>query len=63
MEVKNICANFVLMWLINILLFSGVVIGDINMQNPHLFTFGNTKLQHMSATTQMEAKENEGVEP
>ena len=51
MEVKNICANFVLMELINILVFSGDVIGDINMKNTHLFTFGNRKLQHMSSTT------------
>ena len=28
------------------------------MHNPHLFTFGNTKLQYMSATTQIAAKEN-----
>ena len=29
------------------------------MHNPHLFTFGNTKLQYMSATTQVAAKENQ----
>ena len=58
MEVKTICAKFVLMELINLLVFSGDVIRDTNMQNPHLFTFGNKKLQYMSATTQMAAKEN-----
>ena len=26
------------------------------MHNPHLFTFGNTKFQYMSATTQVAAK-------
>ena len=36
----------------------GDVIGYINMQNPHIFTFGNTKLQYMSATTKIAAKEN-----
>ena len=46
------------MELINILVFSGDVTRDINMKNPHLFTFGNTKLQYMSATTQIAAKEN-----
>ena len=39
--------------------FSGDVIGYINMHNPHLFTFGNGKLQHLSATTQVAAKENQ----
>ena len=58
MEVKTIYANFALMELINILVFSGDVTRDINMKNTHLFNFGNTKLQHMNATTQMAAKEN-----
>ena len=31
----------------------------INMHNPHIFTFGNTKLQYMSATTEVAAKENQ----
>ena len=55
-EVKTICANFVLMELINILVFSGDVIRDINMKNPQLFTFGNTKLQYMSSITPIVAK-------
>ena len=46
------------MELINILVFSGDVIGDINMKNPQFFTFGNTKLQYTSATTPIAAKEN-----
>ena len=58
MEVKTICANFVLMELINLLVFSGDVTRDINMQNPHIFTFGDTKLKHTSSTIQMETKEN-----
>ena len=51
MEVKIICANFVLMELIDLLVFSSDVKRDINMQNPKLFTFGNTKLQYMRATS------------
>ena len=58
MEVKTICANFVLMELINLLVFSGDVTKDINMQNPHLFTFRNKKLQYMISITQIVAKEN-----
>ena len=58
MEVKILCANLVFMDLINLFGVSGDVIGYINMYNPHLFTFGNTKLQYMSATTQIVAKEN-----
>ena len=57
MEVKIICENFVLMELIDILVFSGDVTRDINMKNPHIFDFGKTKLQYMSATTQIAAKE------
>ena len=34
------------------------VIGYINIHNTHLFTFGNTKLQYMSSTTKIAAKEN-----
>ena len=58
MEVKIICANFVFMDLINPFSVSGDFIGYINMHNTHLFTFGNTKLHYMSATTQIAAKEN-----
>ena len=58
MEVKIICVNFVLVELINILVFSGDVIGNINMKNPHLFNFGNTKLQYMIATTPIATKES-----
>ena len=58
MEVKIICTNLVFMDLINPFGVSGDVIGYINMHNPHLFTFGNTKLQYMSATTKIAAKEN-----
>ena len=59
MEVKTICRNLVFMDLIKPFVISGDVIGYINMHNPHLFTFGNTKLQYMSATTQVAAKENQ----
>ena len=45
--------------LINPFGITGDVTGYINMHNPHLFTFGNTKLQYMSATTQVAAKENQ----
>ena len=38
---------------------SGNVSGYINMHNPDLFAFGNTKLQYMSDTTQVAAKENQ----
>ena len=58
MEVNIIHANFVLMELIDLLVFSGNSIGDINMKNTQLFTFGNTKLRYMSSTTQIAAKEN-----
>ena len=58
MEVKIICTNLFFMDLINHFGVSGDVIGYINMHNTHLFTFGNTKLQHMSATTKIAAKEN-----
>ena len=58
MEVKIICTNLVFMDLINPFGVIGDVIGYINMNNPHLFTFGNTKLQYMSATTKIAAKEN-----
>ena len=37
---------------------SGDVMGYINMHNPHIFPFGNTKLLYMSATTKIAAKEN-----
>ena len=58
MEVNINCRNFVFMDLINPFGFSGDVIGYINMQNPHPFNFGNTKLQYMSSTTKIAAKEN-----
>ena len=58
MEVKIICANLFFMDLINIFGVSGDVIGYINMHNPHIFTFWNTKFQYMSSTTKIAAKEN-----
>ena len=58
MDIKIICANFVLMELIDILVFSGDVTRYINMKNPHIFTFGNTKFYYMSSTTQIVAKDN-----
>ena len=58
MEVNIICINLVFMNLINPLGISGDVTGYINMYNPRLFTFGNTRLQYMSATTKIAAKEN-----
>ena len=54
MEVKIIFANLVFMD--NPFGVSGDVTGYINMHNPHLFPFGDTKLQYMSATTQITAK-------
>ena len=56
MEVNIICANLVFMDLVNPFGVSGDVTGYINMHNRHLFTFGNTKLQYMSATTQIASK-------
>ena len=44
--------------LINPFGVSGDVTWYINMHNPHIFTFGNTKLQYMSATTKIAATEN-----
>ena len=58
MEVKIICANLVFMDLINNFGVSVDVTGYTNMHNPRLFNFGNTKLQYMSTTTQIAAKEN-----
>ena len=58
MEVNIICANFDWMELIDILVFISDVTGDINMKNPQLFTFGNTKLQYMSDGNPIVAKEN-----
>ena len=58
MEVKIIFTDLFSMDLINPFGISGDVTGYINMHNPHLFTFGNTKLQYMSATTNITAKEN-----
>ena len=58
MEVKNICTNSVFMDLINPCGVSGDVIGYINMLNTHCFTFGNKKLQYMTSTTKIAAKEN-----
>ena len=45
--------------LINPFGVSGDVIGYININNPHPFTFGNTRFQSMNATTQVAAKENQ----
>ena len=59
MEVNIICTNLVFIDLTNPFGFSGDFKRYINMNNPHLFTFGNTKLQYMSATTQVAAKENQ----
>ena len=56
MEVNTICRNLVFMDLINPLGISGDVTGYINMHNPHLFNFGNTKLQYMSSTTKLQLK-------
>ena len=58
MEVNIIYANLVFMDLINHFGVSGDVTGYINMHNPCLFTFANTKLQYMSATTKIATKEN-----
>ena len=58
MEVKIICTNLVFMDLINPFGVSGDVTGYINMHNTHLFTFGNTKLEYMSATMKIAAKQN-----
>ena len=58
MEVNISCMNLVFMDLINPFGISGDVTGYINMHNQHLFTFGNKKLQYMSATTKISAKEN-----
>ena len=58
MEVMIICANLVFMDFINPFGVIGDVTGYTNMHNPHLFNFGNTKLQYMSATTKIAAKEN-----
>ena len=44
--------------LINPFGISGDVTRYFNIHNPHLFTFGNTKLQYMSATIKIAAKEN-----
>ena len=56
MEVKIICTNLVFIDLINPFGVSGDVIGYINMHNPHLFTFGKTKLQYMRSTTKLQLK-------
>ena len=42
--------------LINPFDISGDVIGYINMNNTHLFTLGNKKLQYMSSTTKLQLK-------
>ena len=56
MEVKIICTHLVFMDLTNPFGVSGDVTGYINMHNPHLLRFGNTKSQYMSATTQVATK-------
>ena len=58
MEVKIICTNLFFMDLINPFGFICDVTEYINMHNPRLFNFWNTKLQYMSATTKIAAKEN-----
>ena len=58
MEVKIILQICFLMDLLSPFGVSSDVTGYINMHNPHLFTFWNTKLQYMSATTKIAAKEN-----
>ena len=40
--------------LINPFGISGDVTRYINMHNPYLFNFGNTKLQYMSSTTKLQ---------
>ena len=55
---KDYLYKFGFMDLINHFGVSGDVIGYTNMHNPQLFTFWNTKLQYMSATTQISSKEN-----
>ena len=42
--------------LINPFGFSGDVIGYINMHNPCIFTFGNTKLQYMVPLLKLQLK-------
>ena len=59
MEVKTTCTHLFFMDLINPFCVSGDFAIYINMHNPYLFTIGNTKLQYMSATTQVAAKENQ----
>ena len=59
MEVNITCRNLVFMDLINPFGIRRDVIGYINIHNTHLFTFGNTKSQYMSATTQVPTKENQ----
>ena len=63
MDVKIICKNLDFIDLTNPFGVSDNVIGYIDMKNPYVFTFGSTKLQYMSATTQVAAKENQWVEP
>ena len=58
MEVKIICEKLFFMDLINPFGVTGDVTGYINMHDPHLFNFGNTQLQYMSATSKITAKEN-----
>ena len=54
---KDYLHKFGFMDLINPFGFSGDVTRYINIHNPHLFTFGNSKLHYMSSTTQIAAKE------
>ena len=55
-EAKRGVTNLVFMDLNNPFSVSGDVTGYINMHNTHLFTFGHTKLQYMSATAKITAK-------
>ena len=63
MEVNIIYTNLVFMDLTNPFGVSGDVTWYIDMHNPNLFIFWNTKLHYISATTQVAAKENEWAKP
>ena len=55
---KDYLHNFGFIVFINPFGVSGDDTRYINMNNPHILNFGNTKFQYMSATTQIAAKEN-----
>ena len=56
MEVNIIVQIWFFMDLINPFGVIGYVTWYINMKNPYLIAFGNTKLEYMSATTKIAAK-------